>query len=86
MTKTYAISFTDRVKLEKNDYIQIYHGHGFFSYVRCNADGFKRMHEDYLNQVPSRAADYGDVIYTDFIATPDDKAKTFLDNWLKESS
>lgn len=83
--KKYELSFADRVSLEKNDYIQTFFGNGFFCYVRCDNDGFKRMHEDYLNQVPCHASDYGTVIYRDQIAEPDEKAKEFLANWLKNN-
>ena len=87
----YRVNFAEKVNFEKNDYIQIYYGRNslgvdFFYYIRCNIEGYKKMKEDYLNKIVTNPESYGEIIYKDQLSEPDEKAKTFLANWLKNNS
>lgn len=44
------------------------------------------MFRDYETETPRNITEYGEVIYTDFLSEPDEKAKSFLENWIKENN
>ena len=84
-------SYTDRARLEKNFYIQTFYGvtselQNFFCYIKCDMEGYRKMQNDFLNQISARPAAYGEVIYIDDIPEPNEKAKLFLQNWLKRNN
>lgn len=86
-----VIPFTQRIELEKNDYIMTYracdkYGQDFFCYIKCDLQGYTKMQNDFLNKTAALPASYGEVIYTDFIKDPDAKAQEFLENWSAQNS
>ncbi len=85
-----SLKFTERVKLKQgNDLIVTYRagvlGMHFFAYIKCTEQGVKLMREDYESGTPRDPSEYGEIIYRDNIRDPDEKAKTFLKNYLAES-
>ena len=82
------LSFSEKVKLEKEDFIVTYRGNNqanqrFFAFIICDAKGLAKMREDYEVDKTSVIAKYGKVIYIDEIAEPDAKAEEFLDEFIK---
>jgi hypothetical protein len=49
-------------------------------------DGYKKMLADQEAKPFVKPEIYGEVIYKDFIAEPDAKAKEFLNKWLAENN
>ena len=87
----FSISHAENISFEKQDNIQLYYGinalkEEFFCYIRCNKTGYKKMQEDYLNKASAKPEEYGQVIYKDYLAEPDDKAKEFLEKYLQQNS
>ena len=59
-------------------------GQDFYAYIRCNEKQARKMKQDFLEKTPCRdVADYGEVIYKTFGKNPDEKAKNFLSEYLK---
>jgi endoglucanase Acf2 len=86
-----SISFTDLIKISNNESIVRYNatltdGRSFFAYIKCNSTGAKLMFQDYETLTKRSITEYGEVIYTDFLSEPDEKAKSFLENWIKENN
>jgi len=87
----YNLSFTEKVGFEKNDKIMTYFGidklgKNFFCYILCSRDGFKKMQDDYLSKTQAPPKSYGKIIYLGDAPEPDEKAKLFLQNWLKNNA
>ena len=86
-----GLKFTERVKLNSgNDLIMTYRartpeGEDFFAYIKCEEVGVKLMRADYEGGIPRRMQEYGEVIYTDMIKDPDEKAKKFLQDYIAEN-
>jgi hypothetical protein len=60
-------------------------GRDFFAYLDCPPEGLARLREDEEGASAMHdLAEYGDVIYLDFIAEPDAKAQTFLARYFTE--
>jgi hypothetical protein len=86
----YTPTFAEKVRFGKLDNVMTYFGKNglgkdFFCYIRCGLEGYKTMLEDFDNKITANPAVYGDIIYKDFIAEPDEKAKNFLEKWLAEN-
>lgn len=84
------IPFAKRVEFEKNDSVMVYRakdakGRDFFCYIRCKLEGYKKMHEDFETRTAGKPSDYGEIIYRDFLKDPDQKAKDFLAEYLKNA-
>jgi hypothetical protein len=82
------IKFTDKILLESNNAVVTYHaknglGVDIFAYILCDAKQLAKMREDYSISKVMDMYEYGEVIYKDFIPEPDEKAKTFLKEYLK---
>lgn len=59
-------------------------GQDFYAYIRCNEKQARKMKQDFLTKTTCQNADdYGEVIYTGFGTEPDDEAKNFLAEYLK---
>lgn len=85
-----TIPFTDLIQISNNNSIIRYSGTNqigqqFFAYIKCTPDNAKLMYRDYAVKSSRDIKEYGEVIYVDFLAEPDEKAKTFLADWLKEN-
>lgn len=81
------LSFSEKVKLETSKLVMKYRAAGksgrpYFAYIYCDERGVKKMHDDYENNITAKPESYGEVIYSDAISEPDEKAKEFLKNWL----
>ena len=86
LNNNYSPSFAEKVKFGKGDRVMAYFGKNsfgleFFCYIRCDLDGYRKMQDDFLNNISATPETYGEVIYKDFIPEPDEKAKEFLKNW-----
>ncbi len=83
------VGFAEKLSFSRGDNVVVYKAKNmldmpFFCYIRCGLDGYKRLKYDYEAKVFSTPDSYGEVIYRDNIPEPDDKAKKFLENWLKD--
>lgn len=81
------LKFSEKITLETSDLVMIYRARGkderdFFAYVFCDKDGVIAMKKDYAENQPGAPEQYGEVIYSDYITDPDEKARAFLKNWL----
>ena len=81
------MKFAEQVKLNQGkNLIMTYHGQivgiDFFAYIKCREDGVKLMHEDFASNTGRALEEYGEVIYRDNIAEPDEKACKFLQEYL----
>lgn len=90
MHPTRILSFVEELKLKDSKLIMTYRarderGEDFFAYVFCDKEGVINMKRDYISQKSGAAKDYGEVLYADFIKDPNEKARLFLKNWLKEN-
>lgn len=60
-------------------------GRRFFAYIVCELNGYNKMLKDHeLGAKIDDLRQYGEVIYIDFIAEPDQKAQAFLEKYLAE--
>ena len=83
-------TFVEKVKFKKINKVMTYYGINglgwqFFAYIVCGLDGYKKMQHDAENKLTANVTAYGEIIYTDFLPEPDDKAKAFLKQWLEEN-
>jgi hypothetical protein len=86
-----TIPFTDLIQISNNQSIIRYtganqSGQQFFAYIKCSPDTAKLMYRDYEANTSRNIAEYGEIIYRDFLSEPDEKAKAFLEQWLKKNS
>ena len=59
-------------------------GQDFYAYIRCNEKQAHKMKHDFMTRTPcSDASEYGEVLYTGIGKEPDDEAKNFLAEYLK---
>ena len=59
-------------------------GRDFYAYIRCNEKQFHKMKHDFMTKTACKSVDdYGEILYTGFGKEPDDAAKEFLAEYLK---
>ena len=83
----YSPSFAEKVKFGSGESVVTYFGknllgESFFYYIRCDMDGYRKMKEDFLYKNYSNPETYGEVIYSDNLPEPDEKAKAFLKKYI----
>jgi hypothetical protein len=83
-------SFVERIEFGKTNSIMLYQGINglgwkFFAYIVCGLEGYKKLQQDAQNKATTNINSYGEIIYTDFLPEPDEKAQAFLKQWLKEN-
>ena len=86
-----ALSFTEKVRLEKEDLIVIYRGvddskQEFFAYIICENNGIAKMREDYQSKRSSKLDTYGRVIYIGNGTNPDKLAIAYLHDFVANYS
>lgn len=87
-----VLSFTEKLKLGDSEQVMLYQGitselQPFFAFLRCDRRGIERLHQDFEAQAKDVDINsYGQVIYLDFKAEPDDKAEGFLQAYMKRAA
>ena len=85
------LKFTEQVKLKQcGKLVILYHGidaaaKSFFVYFLSDARQVAMMREDYVNNTARVITEYGEMLYSDYLPAPDEKAVNFLNNWIAES-
>ena len=85
-----TIPFTDLIKISHNKSVMTYYGtsfdgRDFIAYIVCTPETAKLMYRDFSDKTSRAIAEYGEVIYKDFVSEPDDKAKDFLADYIKNN-
>ncbi len=82
-------SFASVIKQKAQDSVVLYRatsrdGQDFYAYIRGNEKQYHKMKHDFMTRTPCKSVDdYGEILYTGFGTEPDEEAKEFLAEYLK---
>lgn len=82
-------NFATLIAKQANNKIVLYRavsgdGREFYAYIRCNEKQSRKMKADFLNKTAcTDVSEYGEVIYTRLGKNPNEAAKEFLAEYLK---
>lgn len=84
------LKFTDKIMLRSHDFVMRYYGQTntgepLFAYLLCNEGHILQINKDYESKISKNLLEYGcKVLYVDHVAKEDEKARSFLKQWVSD--